>query len=70
VSGVSTQVRELASVSLSSLLHGEEDAQVTALAQRFLATLGQPLRRRDLKNGAFGPPLHLLFLASNCGVDG
>lgn len=44
------EVRELASVSLSSLLHGEEDAQVTSLAQRFLATLGQPLRRRDLKN--------------------
>jgi hypothetical protein len=55
-------VRELASVSLSSLLHGEEDASVTALAQRFLATLGQPLRRRDVKNGT------LIDTASSCTI--
>jgi hypothetical protein len=47
------KVRELASGSLSSLLHGEEDALMAALAQRFLATLGDPLRRRNMKDGMF-----------------
>jgi len=45
----SSQVRELASVCLSSLLHGEESSVVEALAPRFLSALGRLVRRRDAK---------------------
>jgi len=49
LSDPSVEVRELASVCLSSLLHGEESSVVEALAPRFLSALGRLVRRRDAK---------------------
>lgn len=45
------QVRELASGSLSSLLHGEEETLVTVLSERFLEALGKPVTRRTASSG-------------------